>query len=98
MDVRTGVFGFLGFARAVGLGAIALVALAGDPEPANADGLCWYVIDCHHSADDCVEQIREDCQSYQGCGDMEVFCRPSFEYPDCPNHEFIEVCEELPPT
>ena len=98
MDGQSGHFRFLRLGRAAGLLTIGLIASSGAPGPASADGECYYVIDCHHSAETCVEHSSEDCMSLQGCGDMIITCAPSSQYPDCPRHEFIELCKEVVPT
>lgn len=97
MEAQERFYLFLKVIRAAGLLVLGLIALTGAPDTVGADEGCKYALECTDDADDCVERQHENCTSYGECGEMKVFCRPSHEYVDCPNDEFIVMCEEVQP-
>lgn len=80
----------LGVVRAAGLLSVFTLAIAGNSNPAIAENCEDFLIACHWEADDCVENVNEDCGPY-GCEGKRKCDLPGDW--GCHEEQFAEVCK-----
>jgi len=97
MDAQDRFFQVLRVARAAGLLAVFLIALAGFPQPTVAFECPDREAGCSNDPDECVEQVGEACTSWGGC-DYTLHCEPSILYVGCTNYEYVMLCKEEEPN